>query len=251
MPRLDRALDRLLEPELEPNAEVAQPRPGIAKLVVDHLSHACALLHRDQLLVAQVFERDCLAREPVLRRANEDHLVVEERLVRDGAVAGRRADDAELKLAPRDLLDDRLRVRDGEVDRDVGVRLGELAQEHRDDRAARAGRGTERELPAERPFRIAGDLVEELPLEREHPLGAAVEPVPRLGRLDASSGAVEQLLAEPVFERTDLLADGRLRDAEPLGSLGEALALDDGAKGRQLAGVHIRRAYPSSDPGEK
>ena len=95
-----------------------------------------------------------------------------------------------------------------------------------------------RELPAQRPLGFAGDLVEQLPLEREHALRAPVETVARLGRLHAPARAVEQLLPEALLERADLLADRRLRDAEPLSRLGEALALDDGAERRQLARVH-------------
>ena len=96
----------------------------------------------------------------------------------------------------------------------------------------------DRELPAQRPLGLAGDLLEQLPLEREQPLCAAVEPGPRLGRLHAAPGAVEQLLADALLERADLLAHRRLRDAEPLSRLGEALALDDRAERSQLPGVH-------------
>jgi hypothetical protein len=190
----DRDPDRLLEPELQPHAEVAQPRSRTAQLVVDHLAHARAFLHGDQALVPQLAELDRLAREGVVRRAHEDHLVAEERFVCDGSVPRRRSDDAELELAARDLLDDRLRARDRQVDRDLRVRLGELAEQNRDDRAARARRRAQRELPAKRPFGSARDLVEQLPLEREHALRAPVETVARLGRLHAPARAVEQLL---------------------------------------------------------
>ena len=50
------------------------------------------------------------------------------------------------------------------------------------------------------------ELVEQLLLEREHPLRAAVQPQPGLGRLDPAAGAVEQLLAEPLLQRAHLLA---------------------------------------------
>jgi hypothetical protein len=75
-------------------------------------------------------------------------------------------------------------------------------------------------------------------LEREQPLRAAVELHPRLRRLDAPPRPVEELSPQALFERADLQRHGRLRDSEPLGRLREALALDDGAEGGELARVH-------------
>ena len=82
------------------------------------------------------------------------------------------------------------------------------------------------------------ELVEQLPLEREHPLRPAVERVPGLGRLDAPPGAVEQPLPKPFLERANLEAHRGLRDAQPLRGLREALPLDDRAEGGQLTRVH-------------
>ena len=106
-------LHRLLEAELEPDAEVAAAA-----------SRRRAARRRSP---ARTPAPSCMAIRPSSRsssseivlpangwsgRADEDHLVAEERLVRDGSVPRRRSDDAELELAARDLLDDRLRVRD-------------------------------------------------------------------------------------------------------------------------------------------
>src|SRR5205085_2460708 len=91
----DGARHRLLQAELEPYAEVALLDAGAAQLVLDHLTDACAFLHQDQLLALQLLERDGLAGEAMAGRAGEDHRVAEERLVLDGAVTRRRADDAE------------------------------------------------------------------------------------------------------------------------------------------------------------
>ena len=117
-----------------------------------------------------------------------------------------------------------------------GLRARELTEDDRDDGPAGAGRRSELE-PARDP-RALGELVVELLLGREDALRVAVEALPRLGRLDAAPGAVDELYAEPLLERLDLQAHGRLRDAEPLGRLGEALLLDDGDEGRQLPRVH-------------
>ena len=67
-------------------------------------------------------------------------------------------------------------------------------------------------------------------LSGEHALRGRVEAPAGLGRLDAAARPVEQLPAKALLERADLQAYGRLGDPEPLGRLGEALALDDGAE---------------------
>src|SRR5205814_929077 len=79
---------------------------------------------------------------------------------------------------------------------------------------------------------------DQLLLQLRQPLRAAVEREPGLGRLDAAAGAVEQPAVEALLERAHLQADGRLRDAEPLRRLREALQLDDRAERSKLARVH-------------
>ena len=96
----------------------------------------------------------------------------------------------------------------------------------------------ELQLAGELALAFARELVEQLLLEREQPLSASVEAQTGLGRLDAAARAVEELRAEPLLERPHLQRDRRLGDAEPLGRLREAAALDDGAERRELARVH-------------
>src|SRR5262245_15275555 len=110
-------------------------------------------------------------------------------------MAPRSADDAELDLALGHPLDDRLRVGDRQRDSHAWVRALELAEEHRDDGAAGACRRADVERAAELAAVGSLELVHELLLELQHPLGAAVEGGARLGRLDAAAGAVEQLAA--------------------------------------------------------
>ena len=93
-------------------------------------------------------------------------------------------------------LHHRLRVGDGEHDPDARMLTLELAQEQRHDDRGRAGGGADLQLARELALALAGDLVEDLTLEREQPLRASVEPQPGLGRLDAAAGAVEQLRPE-------------------------------------------------------
>src|SRR5207248_2576386 len=84
------ARHRLLQPELQADVEVAEPRAGAAQLVLDHLPHACTFLHHDQLLGSQVVESDGPSCERMAGRASEDDGVADERLVLDAAMARRR-----------------------------------------------------------------------------------------------------------------------------------------------------------------
>ncbi len=153
------------------------------------------------------------------------------------------ADDAELELARRDALDDGVRVGDREEHADIGVQALELAENDRHDDRRRTRGCTEDEVAGEVALTRRGHVRDELILEREHPLRAAVEPPPRLGRLDAPSRAVEELRPEPLLERAHLQRHRRLGDAESLGRLGEAAALDDRAERGKLARVHKSNLY--------
>src|SRR5207342_1042177 len=62
-------------------------------------------------------------------------------------------------------------------------------------------------------------------------------------RFDPAARAVEEPLAEALLERPHLQADRRLRHAQALGGLREALALDDGAERGQLARIHKPSLY--------
>ena len=147
-------------------------------------------------------------------------------------------DDPELEAAVGDEIDDRLGV--VHLERDVQPRVPgeELAQEHGHDDCRRPGRSADRELARERALAVRGDLVQDLLLELQQPLGTAKQAQPGLGRLDAAARTVEQLRAQPLLERPHLQRDRRLRDAQALGGLGEAAALDDLAEGCKLACIH-------------
>ena len=151
------------------------------------------------------------------------------------------ADDAELERPLRHELDDPVRVGDRQRDADVGVGAGELAEQDRDDRAAGPGRGSELEAAGQRL--LFGHLVEQLLLGREHAVRVPVQPLPRFGRLDAAARAVEEPNAEPLLERRDLEADRRLRHAQALGRLREALLVDDGHESRELPRIHKRSLW--------
>ena len=202
---LHRAPHRLLEPELERHLEVAEPLAVLAQLVLDHLADARALLHQDQRPLRELVEVDGAAGERMAGRAREDHLVAEERLERDRAVPAGGADDPELEPPVGDELDHRLRVGHGQLDAELGVVALELAEQQREHDRRRPGGGADLERAAERRIGL-GELVEQLLLEREHPLRAAVEAQPGLGRLDPAAGPVEQLRPEPLLERAHLLA---------------------------------------------
>jgi lipopolysaccharide/colanic/teichoic acid biosynthesis glycosyltransferase len=171
-------------------------------------------------------------------RHREHDLVAEEGLERDTTVAPSGADDAELELAPGDLVDDRLGVGDGQRDPNARVQLLELAEDEREDRAAGTRRGTDLEPAGQLALGLLAELLEELLLQREQALRTAVQPLAGLGRLNPPSGAVEQSLAESLLERADLETDSWLRDTELVGRLREAPPLDHRAERRQLPRIH-------------
>src|SRR5207248_8390811 len=113
--------------------------------------------------------------------------------------------DAELELALGDAVDDALRVRDRQAHVNARIRLGELAEQHGDDRAAGPGRRTELERPGERVL-LPDDVLDELLLEGEHPLRRGVQPAPRLRPLHAASGPAAEPCPEALLERSDLQA---------------------------------------------
>src|SRR5919197_58752 len=126
---------------------------------------------------------------------------------------------------------------------ELAAALLELAQEAREHRGAGPGRGADRKRAPQGALGFVGDLLEDLLLEREQPLRAAVEAETRFRRLHLPAGAVEQLPSEPPLERAHLEADGRLGHPEPLRRLRKATPLYDGAEGRELPRVHISESY--------
>ena len=129
------------------------------------------------------------------------------------------ADDPELELAGRDALDDCVRVGDREEDAHAGALALELAEEERDCDGGGAGGGSEHEVAGEVALGGRADVGDDLVLERQHALRAAIQAQARLGRLHSPSRAVEELRAEPLLEGAHLQRDGRLRHTEPLGRL--------------------------------
>ncbi len=127
--------------------------------------------------------------------------------------------------------------------------LLELAEQERDDRAARARRSAELERAGDRPFVVRVELLEQVFLRGKHPLSRCVEASPGLGRLDPAAGPVEELAPEALLEGADLQADGRLGHPEPLGRLRKALPLHDGAERSQLTRVH-KVSLCNPTPGE-
>src|SRR5213079_31534 len=101
-------------------------------------------------------------------------------------------DHSELELAPTDLLDHVVRVRDGERDVHERVQLLELTEDDGQDAAARPGGSADLEPALELALRLFAEVCEQLLLEREQPLRSAVQPEPRLGRLDSATRAVEK-----------------------------------------------------------
>src|SRR5206468_4021446 len=119
----------------ETDVEIAAAQPRRAQLLVDDLAHARSLLHQDDRLARQLLEGDRAPGEAMATRHGEHDLVAKERLEADAAVAARGADDAELDLAARHLLDHALRVGDRQHDVDTGMALLELGERDREHRS--------------------------------------------------------------------------------------------------------------------
>ncbi len=105
---------------------------------------------------------------------------------------------------------------------------------------AGSGRGADPEPAAELPRAFVREVGEELVLDGQEALGAAVERNPGLSGLDAPPGPVDELLPDPLLERPNLQADRRLGHPEPLGRQGEAPLVDDRAERAKLARIHKR-----------
>ena len=171
-------------------------------------------------------------------RAGEDHLVLEERLEADGAVAASGADDAELELALGHEVDTDCVSETVSDTRTPGCSRWNSHRRIGTTIAAGPVEAPIESSPVSSPWPSPVTSSTSCSSSDEQPLRAAVEPQTRLRRLDPAAGAVEQLRAEPLLERPHLQRHGRLRDAEPLGRLREALALDDGAERGELARIH-------------
>ena len=87
------------------------------------------------------------------------------------------------------------------------------------------------------PARIAGGPLSDVRLV-EHPAGLFEQRRARVGERDAALRAVEQAHAELVLELADLLAHGRLRHVQPLGSAAEVELLRDRYEVPQMAKFH-------------
>jgi hypothetical protein len=216
--------------------EIAHTRTP--KLLLDDVPDARSLLHHDEGLAPELRHRDLSSGEGVTGRHGENDLVACQRLELDRAVTPERADYSQLELALGDPLDDGLRVGDGEDHLHPGVIALELAQEKGDEVRSRACRRADRKRPLKLAAGLLLELGEELSLELEEALRAAIEPEARLRGLDAPTGSVEELSAETLLERPNLEAHRRLRDPETLGGLREAPALDDLAEGGELPRIH-------------
>src|SRR5207247_9401568 len=98
-------------------------------------------------------------------------------------------------------IDILLRVVNCDADANLGVPLGEHAEEERDDGAAWACRSAEFERAGECALVDLRDLLEQALLQRQQPLSRRVEAKACLGGLDAASGAVPQPAPEGLLER--------------------------------------------------
>ena len=170
--------------------------------------------------LGELVRADRPAGEPVARRADEDDLVVRERLELHSTVARRGADDPELELPFGDEVDDGPRVVHLERDphrRDAraGTRRGAAAR--------RRPRGPSRRRCESTPVRSPS--ASETTSASTCSSSARSRWAPRYSRRPASVGSTRRpersssWRAEALLERPHLQRDGGLRDPEPLGRL--------------------------------
>src|SRR5688572_25831531 len=69
----------------------------------------------------------------------------------------------------------------------------------------------------------------------QHWLQSSEKALPRLGRSDASSGAIQEARTQPPFERRDGMAERGARDAQCVGSLAEAAVFRHGQECGQVS----------------
>ncbi len=128
MTRLHGALHGLLKPEHELDVQVAKALALAAQLVFQQLADTRAFLHEDERDLGQLVHGDRPPRGGVSRRADEDHLVREERLELDRTTAAGGADDPELELTLGDEGHHGLRVVHGQANLERRILLMELAK---------------------------------------------------------------------------------------------------------------------------
>ena len=173
-------------------------------------------------------------------RADQDHLVLEDRLEAHGPVTPRGADDAELEPSVGDEVDDRLRVVHLERDAEVGVALWNSQSSTGTTTAAGPVEAPIESSPVRAPRTVRGDLAEHLLLELQQALGAAVQAQSRLGRLHPPARAIEQLRPRRFSSARTCNETAGCVTPEPFSGLREAPPLDDGAERGELARVHKR-----------
>ena len=176
--------------------------------------------------------------QPVAFGADEHRLIVEQRLEGDAGQLHRVRGDDEIDFLAPERLDRVEGEAHADVDVDIGPGGAELLQH--------------REQPVETGVALDGDVQPagpsrlhraELLLDRrhlgQHPLGEAQELQARGRKLHRLGAAVEQLHADLVLQRLDLVGERRLGDVQDVRRPGETAGLMDGADGTQVAKLEI------------
>ena len=108
-------------------------------------------------------------------------------------------------------------------------------------------------VPTRIRARLARDELVEIGAQRaearEQAVGVAQHDLARLGQRDrpGPAGTLDQLEADRALERCDLLRDGRLRVAEPLGRAREGALLGDRLQRGEMAGFDSDKSISRHD----
>jgi hypothetical protein len=119
-----------------------------------------------------------------------------------------------------------------------GYVRNERLEERREQVHERLGGGRHLHVAAERPA-LAGDALAQLVRLVEDAHGVGERRLAGARQTHAALATDEERLAQLLLERLDLVADGRLRQVQPLGGTGEVEGLGDHAKGTELRKLHV------------
>ena len=173
----------------------------------------------------------------------EEELVVEEVLDGDFFVGGRALDEAEIGFRGEDPGGDLVGIAafDGELNAGVGAE--ECAEDAREQVLGDGGGGGDAEWSAGLSLEV-GEGGQCFLGESCGTAGVVEDEGSGRGEGDAGRSSIEEAEAECFFEEVDVLADGRLADAQQFSSAAEAGLLGDGAEDLQtviLEHPHLRK----------
>jgi len=203
------------EDHVRPDIDSAPGKRGF-----DHLARSRAGFAHDERNICQLGSmnrRDAGKRAPGrMGTGDQDHLVVKEDFGFERLGVGESFGQSDVELAFEHVVLDRARVADPQIDRNVAMAHGEVAEDLRDQIAADGRAGADREVSAMQAEQLAEVLLGRALLGKNSACTLA-EHLAGGGCADASRKPVDQPRAERRFELGELPGNRRLADAKSRG----------------------------------